>query len=96
MRALLIVIMMIVPASAHEALTGWSYDAECCSDRDCKQVDYDDVIEDGYGGWFFIPGTVHFDRTQVRPSGDAHFHVCMNWTTFPGTSPHCIYVVQGQ
>jgi hypothetical protein len=96
----LLLLGVLVVALAHQAPSGWSYDAACCSDSDCAMVP-PGAIREASGGYAvemvprgsdpvraFIP---HGDE-RIRPSGDEFRHACIG--------PHtrqviCIYVPAG-
>jgi hypothetical protein len=42
-------ILAASPAGAHEAPSGWSYDAWCCSRKDCQQIPASAVKAGRYG-----------------------------------------------
>jgi len=71
------------------------YDADCCSETDCKPVPNEDV-EEIEGGWKYLPTGVEFKDTaqkqKIRPSHDGRFHVCLG--QYSG-APLCIYIVIG-
>lgn len=77
---------LIQTASGH----GW-YDAECCSESDCREVDDTDVVESADGVWKHLPTGKLFSKDKVRPSKDSHFHVCISAAGIA----RCIYVQQG-
>ena len=66
------------------------YAPECCGDGDCKPVSADEVVELSEGRWKHIPSGSIFQRSQVKPSQDGRFHVCI-----VGENVYCIYIVQG-
>lgn len=73
--AVLIALVGVSQAVAHEAITGWTYPNSCCSARDCYQMEPGDVTwtPDGYR----IEATgevVPFERTRRSPDG--FFHRC--------------------
>lgn len=65
------------PARAHDAPTGWTYPAACCSGTDCREVPADWVEERPEGYRIVVTGEVipMTDR-KVRPSPDGRFHWC--------------------
>lgn len=68
-------------ALAHEAPSGWEYDPYCCDERDCRQLNPDEVHEDGdYYVWASEKSgathRIHRGSSNVRASGDGHFHGC--------------------
>ena len=85
---------------AHEAPTGWAYDAWCCSDRDCRRVQAGEVTFEtapaaGYrvrasGVNEFIP----LGDPRIRQSGDQDMHFCIvggGRSEIPPTV-RCLYV----
>lgn len=67
---------LITPAAdAHEAPTGWAYDATCCSNRDCRQASHDEVNE-GPDGYTYRGQFVAYGDRRIRQSGDEFYHVC--------------------
>ena len=79
-------------SSAHEAPSGWEYDAACCSDRDCGVMPFNRVTP-GPDGWrvrvepgehHYYPGAldvvVPYDSRQIRHSQDTEFHLCLTST----------------
>ena len=85
-------------ARAHEAPSGWSYPAVCCSQRDCNMIPASRVSEgpEGYrvvllpgdhemvkaGASFLIPYSV------AKQSPDGEFHICI----LPSGSVICFFV----
>jgi hypothetical protein len=74
-------------AAAHQAPTGWSYDAWCCGGLDCQPIPSEqvDVTEEGFV--VTIPAESHanashdqrrlFRYDEVRHSGDQNYHACI-------------------
>jgi len=60
----------------HDAITGMTYPNSCCSERDCKPVLCEELVETPTG-WLYIPTGNHFTPAQVLPSEDRHCHVCL-------------------
>lgn len=108
-RALICGAALVAASStlAHDAPSGWRYDAECCSSRDCAQA-LPGAVREVLGGYAItlLPGThpmvprgsepvrefVPHGDWRIRPSGDEHRHVCV--------LPHaqrvlCIYIPSG-
>ena len=52
------------------------YPNSCCSERDCKPVLCEELVETPTG-WLYIPTGNHFTPAQVLPSEDRHCHVCL-------------------
>lgn len=87
------------PATAHNAPSGWSYDAYCCGGNDCQPIRVDNVEITADGFMVSIPNGGHatarrdhrrlFRYDEVRPSADEHFHACI----LPNTQEfRCLYV----
>lgn len=70
------------------------YDTECCSDSDCRPVHQDEVVETDKG-WKHLPTGTEFTRSQVKPSKDRYFHVCIGNKSWDRGRPYCIYILQG-
>lgn len=83
--------LLIQKAKAHEARTGRQYDAECCSDRDCREAAEGEVTLTA-GGWLIRPTgeVIPMGDPRIRQSKDEHFHMCI---IPPGTGRTlCLYV----
>jgi hypothetical protein len=79
-------------AGAHQAPTGWQYDAACCSGLDCQQAPLGDVKETPQGYRLSTGEVIAYSDHRIRRSRDEFFHECK-----PGgdmSSPHsfCLYV----
>lgn len=81
MKFLLAFGLMIAPAYAHDAKSGWSYPFACCSNQDCREVNVPEtevMVSEVQGGFSvntsgeFIP----WDDSRVRPSPDGKYHLC--------------------
>lgn len=74
--AILGLLWYVHPVRAHS----W-YDADCCSDNDCHPIDSCDELHeqpDGSYRWTSPKGqSFSFRKDRVRPSKDAHCHVCV-------------------
>jgi hypothetical protein len=71
------------------------YDAECCSDNDCRPVRAMDVEETGPGEWTYLPTGNKFTKNQIKPSRDGRFHVCIGNKAWDMGRSYCIYILQG-
>lgn len=85
----LIALSLLVVAQAHS----W-YDAECCSNDDCKPVAAEEVIETETG-WKHLPTGTEFTKDMVKPSRDRNFHVCIGKHSWNFGKPYCIYILSG-
>lgn len=64
-------------ADAHDAPTGWAYPLACCSDRDCREIPDDWIVEGPDGYRIVITGEViPLTSHKVRLSPDGVFHWC--------------------
>ena len=90
--ALAILVGFVAKAQAHTAASGWTYDAACCSDRDCGVARIGHVVPTAEGWRIQLkPGDHHFfeggldmivpygDR-RLRESQDTEFHICLGRT----------------
>lgn len=77
MRNLLVALSLIIAAQAHAH--SW-YEPQCCSDRDCREVDDGFVVEKADGvhvqGWGVLSAT----DPRLRWSRDDRDHVCQEPT----------------
>lgn len=90
-KSILMAILMTSPAFAHESVSGWLYDAACCSDRDCKQINSRDV-KFSQGSYRWNGYSVDVNSTKLRLSGDNEYHACINEHS---KRLICFYVPQG-
>lgn len=63
-------------ANAHEAMGGWKYPLECCSNQDCAEYPSENVKE--MLGGFKLKEGEFIPRDQARQSPDGHYHICRN------------------
>ena len=69
--------LFAVPASGHDAPSGWSYPFSCCSMNDCRPVATKAISERPEGFVINVTGeVVPYQDTRVRPSPDGEFHWC--------------------
>lgn len=88
-------------AAAHEAVSGWAYDRNCCSDEDCARVSARLVrttpegwllsVEPGDHPFVKSPRTylVPYGARKERVSGDTEFHACISRHS---NHLYCLYV----
>lgn len=87
---------LAAPASAHQAPSGWVYDSDCCSEKDCRPAEDGEIslMPDGY----HIAKTnevIPYGDKRVRPSGDGHMHICQFQAYMSRVGPKkttCIYI----
>ena len=66
-----------MPSVAHEAKSGWTYPLECCSNRDCREVDAKYISERPEGYVITLTGErVGYRDPRVRSSPDGVYHWC--------------------
>lgn len=90
--AFLIVMAMLlgsVRAKAHKAPTGWEYDYDCCSRRDCSELPTEavQITDAGYvvtvtpemNNQIKAPRTytIAYTATGMRESKDGKYHICL-------------------
>lgn len=63
-----------IQANAHEAMSGWAYPLECCSDKDCAEYPAENVTIVGDG--FQLKEGDYIPRAKARISPDGHYHIC--------------------
>lgn len=83
-----------VPAAAHDAPTGWSYPASCCSNLDCRMVRSADVKETTAGYWLTRSSNgeiVPYGDTRIKDSPDGEYHWCTSGGTDDGRTL-CLFV----
>lgn len=84
--------LAIMPTLAHEAPSGWSYPQDCCAGKDCRPLSCAAIIDHPDGSETALG--LHFEREQVKISGDAQCHVCIGYSDMPIKKrfPHCIFI----
>lgn len=90
----------ILSASAHDSPSGWSYPLECCSDRDCAEVDKAGYVTTSDGRVLMSVttkfGTMTVDENTKRyDSKDSKLHACIY--KYPDGAPRviCIFYPPG-
>ena len=79
---------LVKASGGHEAPRGWSYDHECCSDRDCKPIPAKGIQALPDGAYMLPTGEV-VDKNRIKRSQDEEYHLCR----LPGgTHIFCLYV----
>jgi hypothetical protein len=93
MRALItaILMLMVVPSNAHEAITGWHYPTYCCGEGDCAHAIAASRNQDGSLTVTTKHGTATFPATfKHEPSPDGLIHAC-----FTPNKLYCLYLSTG-
>jgi hypothetical protein len=86
-------VLMGVPATAHEAPSGWTYDMECCSDHDCRP-ERSEVKATPLGWLVTSTGEIiRYGDRRIHDSKDGEFHRCLmrRGVNGPGMT-RCLYV----
>ncbi|MBZ7926445.1 hypothetical protein LAC79_32240 [Ensifer adhaerens] len=63
--------------AAHDAPSGWSYPAACCSNLDCREVSATEIDERNRG--FIVRATgelIPYSDRRLRRSPDGKYHRC--------------------
>jgi hypothetical protein len=91
--AILFLLGVLGPASAHDAPLGWSYGYECCSTTDCSQRPEGEVSA-VTGGYRVNPTgeIIPYDDDRVRRSHDEYFHRCASNGDMAAKHSICLYV----
>ena len=94
-RVVALTACLALPASAHEAMSGWEYPIECCSGTDCYEIGAADfeTIDTGYR--IKASGElIAWGDKRVRASGDGRFHRC-SYGGKPEAATICFFVPGG-
>jgi hypothetical protein len=82
-----------LPAAAHDAPSGWSYDPVCCSNQDCRPEQSE--VRATSRGWFVTSTgeVIRYGDRRIHESKDGEFHRCLmqKGVTGPGLT-RCLYV----
>lgn len=84
--ALLLGLLIVSPAQAHEAPSGWSYPPACCSGHDCAPLDAQRIKETGND--FLIDGKFLVKRADAKLSPDGIYHACFS---VKNQGPNCFW-----
>ena len=80
-----------LPASVHEAITGWTYPSHCCGEGDCAHASAAIRNPDGSLTVTTKHGTATFPASfKHEPSPDGLIHACF----MPGRL-YCLYLATG-
>jgi hypothetical protein len=94
MRVFLAAILLCaiaIPASGHDAATGWSYPIECCHDTDCGHATAAKRNPDGSLTVTTRHGTATFPASfEHRSSPDGLIHAC-----FTPAKLYCLFLAIG-
>ena len=83
-----------ITAYAHDAPSGWSYPASCCSNIDCRMIHSADVRETTAGYWLTKSGNgeiIPYGDERIKDSPDGEFHLCTQGRTDEGKTI-CLFV----
>lgn len=77
-------------ARAHDAPTGWSYPALCCSTTDCREDN--NAVRIVKGGWEIIQTGefVAHNDSRRKDSPDGLYHICMSAADFTSSNAHML------
>jgi len=76
-RVIALALCFAVPASAHEAMSGWEYPIKCCSGTDCYEIGAADFETTDAGYRIKASGeTLEWTDRRIKPSGDGRWHRC--------------------
>jgi len=92
MISLAILFALVFGAFAHNAPSGWTYPATCCSGHDCGRIAADRVEQTPEGfvvtvmpgehvmveHWPPLVLVVPYNDPRIRPSPDGDYHLCVN------------------
>jgi hypothetical protein len=96
-------ILTLSTAHAHQAPSGWTYDAWCCNTMDCAKIParsvkpgpngYTVTLNPGDHPMIVAPQSYFIPYGKERPSGDMDFHACI----LPGQLDvmRCFYAPEG-
>ena len=94
----LVIVGFTLAARAHQAPSGWQYDAYCCSNLDCAPIAAANVrtspegyvVTLGKGDHPLKTETTTFTipYAEAKPSPDGDYHACLWPTEF---QVHCFY-----
>lgn len=91
--AIALIIVLSLKALAHDAPSGWTYPYACCSDRDCRQAEQDEVRETKSGYRLTSTGeVVEYQSRRIKDSPDGLFHVCQQAGNFDTGRVLCLFV----
>lgn len=76
----------------HDAPTGWSYDAACCSGLDCAQAPKEDVKETPAGYELSTGEIIPYGDRRIRRSRDEFFHECKPGGDMSSPRSFCLYI----
>ena len=92
-KVLIVSLLLVTSATAHDAPLGWRYGAECCSTIDCWQ-EKDGAIKETPNGYRVVATgeLIPYRDTRIKRSKDQFFHRCT--TTGAPSIDHsiCLYV----
>jgi hypothetical protein len=81
LKLILAFFLFTTPALSHS----W-YPSDCCSGKDCKPVECDQLVETRNG---IVYKDKLFTRDKIRPTQDFNCHICMN----EELGPLCVFTM---
>ncbi len=94
-----VLLCLTLPAFAHDAPSGWTYDPTCCNGMDCAPIPDRGIRL--HGAFYEVPllpkdhpfvfkkTTIRVPVSRVRPSQDEDYHLCLSTN---GETAFCLYV----
>jgi hypothetical protein len=89
-----ILLALAAAAAPSLALAHSWYPLECCSGQDCHPVPCETLRENRDGSLTYTPTSNDFEARKIRPSQDAHCHICTSSPDGRGYA-YCAFTVQG-
>ncbi len=84
-------LLLISPALAHEAMTGWQYPARCCGGQDCEMIPAS-TVKWTKAGWYIVNTGETIPEGKAYASPDSHFHRCRQRYADPNSKTRCLFV----
>lgn len=86
---LILLLVLAMPAAAHQAPSGWQYPMHCCHDRDCSPIAPSRVREvpDGY----LVDGRWTVQHIHAGDSPDGEYHACFQGNDPVNFPPRCFW-----
>lgn len=93
LSAAVAIALTVEPAWPHDAPTGWTYDYNCCSTKDCHQLPLGTVRLSNNGYQVSLTPeqhhqlirsttfTIGYADAKIRPSKDEFYHACITTQT---------------
>lgn len=66
--------LLLIPLAGAAQAHDW-YDNTCCSDKDCRPIE-DNEVKESPQGWLTPMGWVGYGDRRVKDSRDGRYHIC--------------------